>query len=191
VTGGHLQIIVCGAGPAADVDRLIEASHTRSWTAAVTATSNALPFLDLPAIEELTGNPVRTSYQTPVIGRRTLPPVDALIIAPGTYNTINKLALGVADTYPLTSAAELIGRGIPTVIVPFVNAALAARTAFQRALVDLRGEGIRVLSGPDDNWEPHPPGTGPDIQALFPWQQAFQIAQQAHRPTDAPVVRQG
>lgn len=179
MTGGHLQIVVCGAGPATDVGRLIEAAHAWSWTVAVTATASALPFLDLPAIEALAGDPVRSSYQTRVTGRRTMPPVDAVIIAPATYNTINKLALGVADTYPLTSAAELIGRGIPAVIVPSVNAALAARAPFQRALVDLRGEGIRVLSGPDDDWEPHPPGTGPDIQALFPWQKAFQLAKQA------------
>ncbi len=77
---GHLRIIVCGAGPAADVNRLIEAAQQRAWTAAVTATTDALPFADVPGIEELTGNPVRTSYQPPV-GRRVLPPVDAMIIA--------------------------------------------------------------------------------------------------------------
>lgn len=179
MTAGHLRIIVCGAGPAADVHELIAAAHTRSWTATVTATTSALPFLDIAGVEDLTGNPVRTGYQTPTIGPRTPPPVDALIIAPATYNTINKLALGIADTYPLTSAAELIGRGIPTVIVPFVNAALAARAPFNRALIDLRGEGIRVLSGPDDDWEPHPPGTGTHTQASFPWQNAFLLAQQA------------
>jgi Flavoprotein len=176
VTAGHLQIIVCGAGPATDVHELIVAAHTGSWTAAATATASAMPFLDTPRIESLTGNPVRTGYQAPTTGRRTLPPVDALIIAPATYNTINKLALGIADTYPLASAAELIGRGIPTVIVPFVNSALAARAPFNRALIDLRSEGIRVLSGPDDNWEPHPPGTGPDTQASFPWKNAFLLA---------------
>jgi phosphopantothenoylcysteine synthetase/decarboxylase len=179
VSGGHLQIIVCGAGPATDVSRLIEAAHERSWTAAVTATTSALPFIDVPRIEELTGNPVRSSYQAPPAGRRAPPSVDAVIIAPATYNTINKLALGIADTYPLTSAAELVGRGIPTVIVPFVNAALAARAPFRRAIVDLRAEGVRVLSGPDDNWEPHPPGTGTDAQQSFPWQKAFQLAEQA------------
>lgn len=179
MNSGHLQIIVCGAGPAADVHRLIEAAYAQSWTSAVTATISALPLIDAPTVEELTGNPVRTGYQTPPTGRRALPPVDAVIIAPATYNTINKLAAGIADTYPLTSAAELIGRGIPTVIVPFVNAALAARAPFQRALVDLRGEGVRILSGSHDNWESHRPGTGPDAQALFPWQKAFQLAEQA------------
>ncbi|GLZ01269.1 hypothetical protein Acsp02_85200 [Actinoplanes sp. NBRC 103695] len=88
----------------------------------------------------------------------------------------------IADTYPLTSVAELIGRGIPTVVVPFVNAALAARAPFQRALANLRAEGVRVVSGPDDNWEPHPPGEGTETQELFPWRMALQLAEEAaHR----------
>jgi len=100
-----------------------------------------------------------------------------VIIAPATYNTINKLAAGVADTYAMTSVAELIGRGVPTVIVPFVNAALAARTPFQRSIADLRAEGVRVLSGTDDDWESHQLGTGADEQAVFPWRTAFQTAE--------------
>lgn len=176
--GGHLQIVVCGAGPAADISRLVEVAHERSWTTAVTATASALYFIDVPAVEELTGNPVCTSYQPSGTGRRVLPAVDAVIVAPATYNTVNKLALGIADTYPLTSVAELVGRGIPTVVVPFVNAALAARTPFQRAVAALRAEGVRVLCGPGDGWEPHPPGTGTDRQAVFPWRMAFQVAEE-------------
>ncbi|GAA3351406.1 flavoprotein [Amorphoplanes nipponensis] len=177
MSDGHLRIVVCGAGPATDVHRLIEIAHQHSWTAAVTATATALPLLDVPMIEHLTGNPVRTSYRTS--GRRVVPPVNAVIIAPATYNTIIKLALGIADTYPLTSAAELVGRGIPTVIVPYVNAALAARLPFQRAIVDLRAEGVRVLCGPRDDWEPHPPGAGLEARRTFPWLKAFQLAQRA------------
>lgn len=186
MSGGHLRIFVCGAGPATDVGRLIEAAHEQSWTAAVTATASALDFIDVPAIEALTGNPVRTSYQMSGTGWRVLPPVDAVIIAPATYNTVNKLAGGTADTYPLSSVAELIGRSIPTVVVPFVNAALAARAPFQRSIADLRAEGVRVLSGPDDSWEPHPPGTGASQQAAFPWRAAFRIAEQMTGPRAHP-----
>lgn len=179
MTSGHLRIVVCGAGPAADVLRLVETAQERSWTTTVVATASALDFIDAPAVTELTGSPVSSTYKTPDVGgRRTLPPVDALIIAPATYNTVNKLASGVADTYPLTSTAELIGRGVPTVVVPFVNAALANRAPFQRSIADLRGEGVRVISGPDDDWAPHPPGTGADRRAVFPWRMAFQLAAQ-------------
>jgi hypothetical protein len=175
VTGGHLLAVVCGAGPATDVDRLITAAHACSWTVAVTATSSAEPFIDTPAIEQLTGSPVRTDYQMPTTGRRKPPAIDAMIIAPATYNSINKLAAGIADTYALTSAAELIGRGIPTVVVPFVNAALAARAPFRRAIGSLRDEGVRVLSGPDDRWVPYPPGGGAEARKTFPWQAALRM----------------
>lgn len=180
---GHLQIVVCGAGPAADVTRLIAATREASWTVAVTATASATGFINIPAIERLTGNPVRTSYQNSGAGRRVPSPVDALIIAPATYNTVNKVALGIADTYPLTSIAELIGRNVPTVVVPFVNAALAAREPFQRAVDALRQERVRVLLGPDEGWEPHPPGSGAERQAMFPWGAAFHAA--------ANMVRRG
>jgi phosphopantothenoylcysteine synthetase/decarboxylase len=176
VNSRHLRIVVCAAGPAGDVPRLIEAAHERSWTTEVIATSNARDFIDIPTVERLTDNPVRSTYQITENGHRVLPAVDALIVAPATYNTMNKLALGIADTYVLSSAAELIGRNVPTVVVPFVNAALGSRAPFSRAVAALRAEGVRVLCGPEDEWQPHAPGTGAEQQARFPWRAAFQIA---------------
>ncbi|AVT29640.1 flavoprotein [Plantactinospora sp. BC1] len=176
MTAGHLQIVVCGAGPAADVTKLIDTAKGRSWRAAVTATPSAIDFIDTQAIESMTGHPVRSTYLSPPGARRTLPGADALVIAPATYNSINKIALGIADNYAMTSVAELIGRQVPTVIVPFVNAALAARAPFQRAVADLRHEHVRILLGEDDGWEPHPPGSGTDRQEVFPWTAAFATA---------------
>ncbi len=186
MTGGHLQIVVCAAGPAADVTQLISAAQKHSWTIAVTATPNSIDFIDVPAIEELTGAAVRSSYRVSSGDRRSLPAADALVIAPATYNSINKIALGLADNYAMTSVAELIGRQVPTVIVPFVNAALAARSPFRRAVASLRDEGVRVLLGPEDQWEPHPTGSGKDRQRAFPWTTAFETAAclaHADRPT--------
>lgn len=178
MSGRHLQIVVCGAGPAVDIEELIRVAQQRAWTTAVTATISALDFIDVAAVEELTGRTVRSAYQTSSTGRRTLMPVGAVIVAPATYNTINKLANGIADNYALTSTAELIGCDTPTVVVPFVNSALAARAPFRRSIASLRQAGVRVLSGADDHWEPHPPGTGDDRRTAFPWQPAFQLAEQ-------------
>ena len=166
------------AGPAAEVTTLIAVAQARGWTAAVTATTAALDFIDTTQIEKVSGNPVRSTYQATASGKRLLPSADALIIAPATFNTVNKLALGIADTYPLTSIAELIGRHVPTVIVPFVNSALTRRTSFKRSVAVLRDEGVRVVSGLEHGWEPHPPGTGTDKQAIFPWRAAFDLAEQ-------------
>lgn len=176
MTAGHLQIVVCGAGPATDVTQLVRAAQEQAWTATVTATPSAMDFIDPQPLESLTGHPVRSTYQSSPGTRRSLPATDALVIAPATYNSINKVALGLADNYAMTSVAELIGRQVPTVIVPFVNAALAARTPFRHAVASLRDEGVRVLLGPDDQWEPHPPGTGNERQRAFPWTVAFDTA---------------
>lgn len=172
----HLQIVVCAAGPAADVTQLVTTATQQSWTTAVTATPNALDFIDAEAIRRLTGHPVRSTYRSSPGTLRSLRAPDALIIAPATYNSVNKIALGIADNYAMTTIAELIGRQVPTVVVPFVNAALAARAPFQRAIACLRDERIRVLLGADDGWEPHPPGSGNSHQQAFPWTTAFETA---------------
>lgn len=185
MTVNHLQIVVCGAGPAVDVTQLISAACERSWTAAVTATPSAVDFVDTQAIETLTGHPVRSAYRSSPGTRRTPPRVDALVIAPATYNSVNKIALGIADNYAMTTVAELIGRQVPTLIVPFVNAALAARAPFQRAVAYLRDEGVRVLLGAEDGWIPHPPGGGRDRQAEFPWKKAFAVVERLARPAGA------
>ncbi|MFF0719355.1 flavoprotein [Micromonospora sp. NPDC003816] len=187
MTGGHLQIVVCAAGPAADVTQLINAAQKRSWTTAVTATPNGIDFIDVPAIEELTGTEVRSSHRASPGDRRPLPTADALVIAPATYNSINKIALGLADNYAMTSVAELIGRQVPTVIVPFVNAALAARLPFRHAVASLRDEGVRILLGPEDHWKPHPPGRGRTQQQAFPWTIAFETVTRLVL-TDCPIT---
>ena len=164
-----LYVIVCGAGPATAVGRLIEQAHERGWGVHVIATPAALDFLDLEALEEQTGDPVRSEYAKRGSGQgRSLPHADAIVVAPATYNTINKWALGISDTYALGILAEAPGLEIPLVVLPFVNAALAANPSFDRSVSKLRAMGVRVLFGPGE-WEPHPPGTGGSRIDTFPW----------------------
>jgi phosphopantothenoylcysteine synthetase/decarboxylase len=168
-----LTLIVCGAGPAPHADTMITLARTSGWSVQVIATAAALPMIDPPTLEAASGSPVRTNYESSKpTGKRTSA-ADALIIAPATYNTINKLALGINDTYPLNVAAEAIGRGTPTAILPFVNTALAARQPFLNAINTLRGEGVSVLYGPGQ-WLPHPPGAGSLHLDTFPWHKPLQ-----------------
>jgi phosphopantothenoylcysteine synthetase/decarboxylase len=174
-----LTIVVCGAGPAAQVGTLVRLAQERGWMVGVVATPAAVPFLDLSSIEEQTGGQVRSEHRNPKeSGTRSLPAADAVIVAPGSYNTICKLALGVSDTYALGVLAEAIGMRVPVVILPFVNEALARRAPFARAVESLREEGVRVLLGADE-WLPHPPGTGDSRIATFPWVMALDAAEAA------------
>jgi phosphopantothenoylcysteine synthetase/decarboxylase len=174
---GDLRVVVCGGGAAAGVGKLIVAAIGRGWSVEVTATRSALEFIEAAEVARLSGKPVRTTYKFAPDGRRISPPADALIVAPATFNTVNKLALGIADTYALSSVAEVIGRGVPTVVVPAVNSALAARRPFRNAIESLRAEGVRVLFGPEDDFEPLPPGR--NDPELFPWLRALDLVEEA------------
>jgi len=162
-----LYVIVCGAGPAGDVGRLVELAQDRGWTVQIIATPSALAFIDLSKLEAQTGRPVRSEYRSP--GEPKSPPADAIIVAPATYNTINKWANGISDTYALGILAEAPGLGIPVVALAFVNSALAGREPFKDSVNALRSEGVRILLGPGE-FERHPPGSGGDRISEFPWQ---------------------
>ncbi|GAA0562726.1 flavoprotein [Actinomadura livida] len=173
-----LYVIVCAAGPAGDVGKLVTLAHQRGWDVQIIATPSALDFIDTEALEAQTGRPVRSEYRKP--GEPRSPKADAIIVAPATYNTINKWANGISDTYALGILAEAPGLGIPVVVLPFVNTALANRAAFQRSMNTLCDEGARVLLGPG-KFEPHPPRSGTDHLSEFPWHLALRQADRAVR----------
>src|SRR5262245_60089844 len=85
---GVLYVIVCAAGPATHVGRLVDLAHDRGWDVQLIATPAALDFLDIPALEAHTGRSVRSHYRKP--GQPRSPKADAIIVAPASYNTINK-----------------------------------------------------------------------------------------------------
>jgi phosphopantothenoylcysteine synthetase/decarboxylase len=180
--GRVLTVIVCGAGPASEVGQLIKLAQERGWTVQVVATPAALEFLDVPTIEALTGSPVRSQYRKP--GEPRSRPADAIIVAPATYNTINKWAQGISDTYALGILAETSALGVPIVVLPFVNSALAARTPFRRSVEELRHDGACVLLGPG-GVEPHEPHTGGVLIATYPWHLALT---EAERFTGSPTT---
>jgi hypothetical protein len=175
----RLGVVVCGAGPATDVGRLIDAAQTRGWAVSVVATPSGLGFFDADAIEAATGSPIRVEHRAPGTPRiLDQTGIEAFIVAPATFNTINKLASGVSDTYALGTLAEAIGR-MPVTVVPFVNTALAARAPFRRSLDLLRAEGVRILFGDDDGWVPHPLGAGGMRASEFPWLKALDLTEAA------------
>jgi phosphopantothenoylcysteine synthetase/decarboxylase len=130
------------------------------------ATPAALDFIDVAALETQTGSPVRSQYRKP--GEPRSRPADAIIVAPATYNTINKWANGISDTYALGILAETTAMHVPIVVLPFVNTALASRAPFRQSVENLRGERVSILLGPGVI-EPHQPHTGGNLIANYPW----------------------
>ncbi len=138
----RLYLVVCGAVTAYRVPALIASllPLTRQLLTLPTPDSSRLISLrDLARIER---NRVVTSYfATEMLPR---PAVGAVLVAPCTFNTLHKLAAGMADNLPLSLTQEAIGRGWPVVVAPSLNEGLWAHPQTPPALARLQEWGVSL-----------------------------------------------
>jgi phosphopantothenoylcysteine decarboxylase len=118
--GNVLYLIVCAAPPASETGRTVAAVQDTGWDVCVVATPAALAWIDPPpGIRKATGHPVRSQFRAPdepEFARRG----DAVLVAPATFNTINKVAVGLNDTLALGLINEAIGsQSTPIALVPW------------------------------------------------------------------------
>jgi phosphopantothenoylcysteine synthetase/decarboxylase len=168
-----LYIIVCAAPPARDVNKLVEMCQQQGWDVCTILTPKALAFTDAKALATLTGHPVRSEYKHPE-EPDVLPPPDAMLVAPATFNTINKWALGIADTLALGLLTEGIGKSLPIVALPSLNTAQAKHPAWTWSVERLRDCGVHILYGPG-GFEPVDPGSGNEFLPAYPWERASAV----------------
>ena len=153
-----VYLIVCAAPRAKRTPHLVELLQAAGWSVCAIATPQALSFINTRELEHLTGYPVRSTYKQPD-EPDLLPPADAMAVCPATFNTINKWALGIADTLALGVVTEALGMGIKLVAAPSLNDAQERHPAFARSVETLRDCGVNVLYGPGV-YEPTAPGIG-------------------------------
>lgn len=164
---GVLYVVACGGRPAGDLPSFVQYAQDRGWETCVIATPSGLKFLDPEPLAGLTGHPVRSDYKRPE-EPDVLPPPDAFVVAPATFNTINKLAAGISDTLALGLLNEAIGTRLPVIAVPFPNQMLARHPAFQASVETLRSWGVHLIYDPDQYPLPSP-NQGEPGNTLFPW----------------------
>ncbi len=142
-----LYVIACGGYPAGQLPEFVGFAQGLGWDVCVIATPNGAKFLDVGQLAELTGHPVRVHYKQPD-EQDVLPPADAFVIAPATFNTINKLAVGISDTLALGLVNEAVAMGLPVIAVPWPNAHLVRHPVFGRSVGALRAWGVTVILDP-------------------------------------------
>lgn len=170
-----LYVVICGAGPAQRSEQFVKLAQERGWDVHCIATPAAVRhFLDVAELEAVSGHQVRSDHRQP--GDESFPRAAAVVVAPATYNTINKWAAGITDTYALNMLAELTGLGVPLAVLPFVNTALATNRVFERSVRELAAAGVRVLYG-KGGFKPHPPRTGNSVLETYPWHLALDAVQ--------------
>ena len=157
-----LYLVACGAPPAGQLPSLVGFAQEQGWDVCVIATPDGTKFLDAAALENLTGHPVRSEFKDPA-EPDVLPPADAIVVAPATFNTVNKWAQGISDTLALGLLNEAVGLGLPLAAAPWTNAPLAAHPAFLNSITILAEWGVRIIL----DLAQLPPATGgPEA---FPW----------------------
>ncbi|MEU2793953.1 flavoprotein [Streptomyces sp. NPDC007100] len=170
-----LYLVACAAPPARHVSVGICAAQAAGWDVCLILTPAAYRWAvedaegEIEKLRELTGHPVRHSFKLPSQPDE-LPAPDAFLVAPATFNTLNKWAAGTADTLALGLITEAIGLGKPIVALPSFNTAQARHPAFERSIATLRAAGVNVLLG-EGMYVPRPPRQGRPHE--FPWQIAL------------------
>jgi hypothetical protein len=172
-----LYLIGCTAPPVRHSATGIKRAQDAGWDVCLILTPTAAGWLadDLPALEALTGHPVRSQYKQPD-QPDVLPNPDAILAAPVTLNTLSKWAMAMPDTLALGLLTEQITK-LPMVALPYINAAQAAHPALAGHLAVLESAGVQILLGPQGH-VPHQPKHG--NAAAFPWHTALEHIEAAY-----------
>lgn len=175
-----IGVVACAAGGVEHlrtdlVEPLLDAGHT----VAVTLTPTAFKWLeatgDTERIASATGLPVRAASRLPS-EPSPHPRLDAIVVAPATFNSTAKIALGLADNQALTLVTESL-TVVPVVLFPRINAAHAEHPAWAGHMSALRSAGVELIEGPEV-WPLYRPREAPPGRPL-PWASIIDAVQSA------------
>jgi phosphopantothenoylcysteine synthetase/decarboxylase len=130
-------------------------------------TPNASRVLAPREMADIEGVRVVESYFDLAI--RPRPPRGVVLFAPCSFNSLNKLAHGIADNLALSVVAEAIGRDTPVIVGPSLNAPLLAHPVAQASLKKLASWGVTIVPPVDEGEGPRLAPSAQLIDALRPY----------------------
>jgi phosphopantothenoylcysteine synthetase/decarboxylase len=100
---------------------------------------------------------------------RPRPPRGVVLFAPCSFNSLNKLAHGIADSLALSVVAEAIGRRTPVIVAPSLNQPLLEHPQAQASLRTLPGWGVAIVAPVDTGEGPRLAPTAQLLEAVRPY----------------------
>ena len=150
-----LYLVVCAVTGADRTLERIAAEQEAGWDVCVVATERSLHWFDATDAEALSGHSLQTRMR--VFGEPLFEPLgDRVLVAPGGFNTINKIALGLADDMASGLVCEAIGRGVPVTIEVQVGPGFAGHPILATNLDALEAAGVELVFHTDDPRSPDP-----------------------------------
>ena len=130
-------------------------------------TPNAARTISGRELADVAGAQVVESYFDLAI--RPRPPRGVVLFAPCSFNSLNKLAHGIADTLALSLTAEAVGRGTPVIIAPSLNQPLLDHPEAQASLKKLPEWGVLIVPPVDEGEGPRLAPTEQLLDAVRPF----------------------
>ena len=130
-------------------------------------TPNAARVIAARELADIEGVQVVESYFDLAI--RPRPPYGVVMFAPCSFNSLNKLAQGIADNLALSVTAEAIGRGTPVIVGPSLNAPLLNHPEAQASLKRLPSWGVTIVPPVDEGAGPRLAPTASLLEAARPY----------------------
>ena len=130
-------------------------------------TPNASRTIALRELADVAGAQVVESYFD--LSIRPRPALGVVLFAPCSFNSLNKLAAGIADTLALSVTAEAIGRRTPVIVAPSLNQPLFDHPAAQASLRTLPRWGVTIVPPADDGQGPRLAPTDRLLDAVRPF----------------------
>ncbi len=137
-------VIGFSAPPVLHLADFLHLLHERGWDTYVILSPTAASWVDVDALTEVSGHPVRVEPRRPQ-DPDPLPQADAVIAAPLSFNSLNKWATGISDTLALGLLNEAVGLPVPVVAAICVKDALRRHPAFGLSVTLLRSAGASVI----------------------------------------------
>src|SRR5438874_8000924 len=144
-----VYLIVSGTTTAARAPEILRGLLDLGFTTVIAIpTPNASRVVARRDLADVEGAQVVESYFDLAI--RPRPPRGVVLFAPCSFNSLNKLAHGIADNLALSVVAEAIGRGTPVIVAPSLNQPLLDHPMAQASLRTLPERGVTIVPPVDE-----------------------------------------
>ncbi len=161
-------LVVSGTTTAVRCPELLRGLKALGFAAVIALpTPNAARVIAPRDLADVAGVQVVESYFDAAI--RPRPPRGVVLFAPCSFNSLNKLAHGIADNLALSVAAEAIGRRTPVIVAPSLNQPLLDHPVAQASLATLATWGVVIVPPVDDGEGPRLAPTLRLLDAVRPY----------------------
>jgi len=151
--GQRIALLLSGGIAAMKAPMIARALRRRAASVVVFATKEALRYTTIDALTWSSDNPVITQLSAAAEHISNKAPFDAYLLAPATYNTINKMVNGVADSPVTTTLAIAIGRmerGQSQLLLAPTMHGYLHNSLLTESLEKLTGMGVRIIPPRED-----------------------------------------